>query len=64
MASFLGVSKSALCDLEKGRHQVSPLMAAKSAGTCGLSSALAVSLALQDQVSRTGLKMNVVVQAA
>jgi DNA-binding XRE family transcriptional regulator len=37
MALTLGISRSTLCDIEKGRYLVSPAMAAKIAKLCGLS---------------------------
>lgn len=61
MATKLGVARSTLCDIEKGRHLVSPAMAAKIAKLCGLSVELAVTLAFQDQLDRANLKLRVAV---
>ena len=36
MAKFLGMSKSALCDIEKGRQIVGPALAAKIAKKCNI----------------------------
>lgn len=57
MAKFLGVSKSTLCDMEKGRQGVSPKLAGEIAHKCGLSVELAVQLAVQDLLKRSGLKV-------
>lgn len=61
MAIKLGVARSTLCDIEKGRHLVSPAMAAKIAKICGLSVELAVTLAFQDQLDKANLKLRVAV---
>ncbi len=58
-ADFLKISKSTLCDIEKGRHFVSIELAAQFAKKCGLSEALAVEYAIQDSIRRTGLKLKV-----
>lgn len=59
MAELLGVSKSTLCDIEKGRQLVSPVLAARVAKKCGLSETVAVETALNDQLRRAGLKITV-----
>lgn len=59
MANFLGVSKSTLCDIEKGRQAVTPALAAKIAKKCGLSEVVAVETAVNDQLRRAGLKLTV-----
>ena len=64
MARLLNLSRSTLCDIEKGRHLVSPALAAKIANACGLSEELAVRAALQDQVNKAKLKMKVADEAA
>lgn len=61
MAALLGMARSTLCDIEKGRHLVSPVLAAKIAKACGLSTELAVTLAFQDQLDRANLKLTVAV---
>ncbi|WP_374080282.1 helix-turn-helix transcriptional regulator [Bdellovibrio bacteriovorus] len=57
MAHFLSISKSTLCDIEKGRQFVSLELAAKIAKKCGLSELLAVEAAINDQLRRSNLKM-------
>src|SRR4051812_47414983 len=64
MAGLLGLSRSTLCDIEKGRQAVSAELAARIARACGLSEVLAVEAALMDQLRRAGLDMRVQVQAA
>ena len=64
MALFLGISKSSLCDIEKNRQYVSPQLASKIARKCGLSEALAIELALQELILRSGLKFEVFVRKA
>lgn len=64
MAGTLGVSRSHICDLEKGRKQVSPERAGAFARTLGYPVSQFVRLALQDQVTRAGLDLTVEVKAA
>ncbi len=59
MARMLGLSRSTLCDIEKGRHLVSASLAAKIARKCGLAAKMAVQAALQDQLNKAKLKMKV-----
>ncbi|MBI4816563.1 MAG: helix-turn-helix transcriptional regulator [Deltaproteobacteria bacterium] len=63
-AAKLGVSKSHLCDIEKGRKLVSPERAARFAKELGYSSDQFVRLALQDAIDRAGLRYTVQVTAA
>ena len=63
-AATLGVSKSHLCDIEKGRKLVSPERAARFAKLLGYSSDHFVRLALQDAVDKAGLRYKVQVTAA
>ena len=63
-AETLGISKSHLNDIEKGRKAVSPERAARFAIVLGYSQARLVKLALQDLVDRGGLKLHVDVKAA
>ena len=63
-ARRLGVSRSHLCDVEKGRKVVSPGRAADWAKTLGFPPTVFVKLALQEQLDRAGVKMNVEVEAA
>lgn len=63
-AEKLGVSKSHLCDIEKGRKTLSPARAAKFARLLGYSETQFVRLALQDQCKEAGLRFTVHVDAA
>ena len=63
-AARLGVSKSHLCDIEKGRKVVSPERAARFAELLGYSSDQFVRLALQDAIDKAGLRYTVQVTAA
>ena len=63
-ARRLGVSRSHLCDVEKGRKLVSPERAAAWAKVLGFPETVFVKLALQEQLDRAGVKMNVQVDAA
>jgi len=63
-AKTLGVSRSHLCDVEKGRKVVSPERAAAWAGVLGFPPTVFVKLALQEQLDRAGVKMSVEVEAA
>jgi DNA-binding XRE family transcriptional regulator len=62
MAKFLGMSKSCLCDIEKGRQGVSPKLAAQIAEKCGLSRIVAVEAAIRDSLERAGLNLEVSVR--
>lgn len=64
MAKFIGISKSSLCDIEKGRQFVSPALAAHIAGKCGFSKIVAVEACLNDQLRRAGLKLRTEVKAS
>lgn len=59
MAKMLGVTKSVICDIEKGRQLVSPALAQKIAKKAGLSEKLAVKLALQDQLAKAKIGFEV-----
>jgi DNA-binding XRE family transcriptional regulator len=59
MASRLKISKSTLCDIEKGRQLVSPALAAKIANKCGLSVKVWVEAALRDQLRKAKLNLDV-----
>ena len=63
-ARRLGVSRSHLCDVEKGRKVVSAGRAADWAEILGFPPTVFVKLALQEQLDRAGVKMNVEVEAA
>lgn len=63
-ARKLGLSSQKLCDIEKGRRQVSPERAAQFARQLGHPIEVFVRLALQDQVNEGGLKLKVSVEVA
>jgi transcriptional regulator with XRE-family HTH domain len=63
-AKRLGISKSHLCDIEKGRKVVSPGRAARFARILGRSGEQFVRLSLQELLDEAGLKMKVNVAAA
>lgn len=59
MSAFLGISKSTLCDIEKGRQLVSIELASKIAKKCELLESLAVKCAISDQLRRAGLNYEI-----
>jgi antitoxin HigA-1 len=63
-AKKLGISKSHLNDIEKGRKVVSPERTAKFAELLGYAETQFVKLALQSLVDRSGLHLHVDVKAA
>ena len=63
-ARKLGVSKSHLCDVEKGRKTVSSERAAKWARILGYPESVLVRLALQGELDAAGLKYRVAIKAA
>lgn len=63
-ARMLGISASHLCDIEKGRKEVSPERAARFAKILRRSPEQFVRLALQGMIDRASLKMKVDVGAA
>jgi len=63
-ARKLGLSRSHLCDVEKGRKSVSPARAARMAKALGYSQPQFVRLAMQGMLEEAGLKMTVSVEAA
>jgi transcriptional regulator with XRE-family HTH domain len=63
LARRLGVSKSHLCDIEKGRKTVSPERASKFALELGYSEEQFVRLALQQMVETAGLRFDVSLSA-
>ena len=63
MAKKLGVSRSMICDIEKGRQLVSPTLALKIAKKAKLSEKLAIKLCLQDQLNKARIKMKIDVAA-
>jgi len=63
-AEKLGVTRSHLCDIEKGRKTVGAARAAKWATLLGYSEAQFVRLALQGLVREAGLSLKVSVESA
>lgn len=63
-ARRLGVSKSHLCDVEKGRKAVSPERAAKWAHVLGYPESVFVRLAIQAELDAAGLRYKVEIEAA
>jgi len=63
-AKKLGVSKSYLCDVEKGRKTVSPERAAKWARVLGYPESVLVRLATQGELGAAGLRYAVEIEAA
>jgi transcriptional regulator with XRE-family HTH domain len=55
-AKALGVSKSHLCDVEKGRKALSPERAARWAEVLGYPESVHVRLAIQAELDAAGLK--------
>ena len=64
LARMAGVTRSTICDLEKGRTFPSPELAAKNARLSNHDEAQFVRLAFQDQVRKAGLRLRVSVEAA
>lgn len=64
MARKLKLPRQHLCDIEKGRRQVSAERAAQFARLLGYSEHQFVALALEDQLKSAGLKMKVKIEAA
>jgi plasmid maintenance system antidote protein VapI len=63
-AKRLGISRSHLCDVEKGRKCVSPERAARWAKLLGYSAQQFVRLAIQADLDAAGLKFKVAIEAA
>lgn len=64
LAKRFEVSRSHLCDVEKGRRRVSAERAARWATILGYPTPVFVQLALQDEIDTAGLKLRVTVEAA
>lgn len=64
MAKKLGISKSALCEIEKGRTLVSPKAAVRYAKKAGFSEIVALEACLQDQLKKANIKVRVKLEAA
>jgi len=63
-AKDLRISKSHLCDIEKGRKSVSPQKAAEYAMTLGYSPEQFIKLAIQDDLANAGLDFTVDIKAS
>jgi antitoxin HigA-1 len=63
-AKKLGISRSHLCDVERGRKHVSPERAAQWARILGYSETQFVRLAIQADLDASGLKYRVELKAA
>lgn len=64
LARRVKVSRSMICDIEKGRVLVSPALAMKIAKVGSFPQDLAIKFCLQDQLQRAKIKMTVDVKAA
>ena len=64
LAKKMKISKSYLCDVEKGRRLVSISQAAHFSKAMGYPPSLFVNLAIDDQLKKAKLKMKVEVKAA
>ena len=62
LGNEMEISRSHLCDIEKGRKLVSPSLAAKYAKVLQHSERQFVRLALQDQIQKAGLMYRVQVE--
>ncbi len=56
MAKKIGISKAALCEIEKGRTLVSPEAASKYSKKAGFSEVLALEACFQDQLTKAKIK--------
>lgn len=63
LAKRLGISKSHLCDIEKGRKFLSAERAAKFAKTLGIAPEHMIKWALQDSLSAQGLHFKLKLEA-
>lgn len=64
MAKKLGISKSALCEIEKGRTLVSPEAAVRYAKKAGFSETVALEACFQDQLRKAKIKKRVKIENA
>ena len=64
MAKKLGISKAALCEIEKGRTLVSVRAAVRYAKKAGFSTIVALEACLQDQLRKANIKKRVRIEDA
>jgi transcriptional regulator with XRE-family HTH domain len=64
LARRVGISRANLCDIEKGRRSVTVKRAAQFARILGYSVNQFVAVALEDQLRKAGLKVQVRLEAA
>lgn len=64
MAKKLGISKAALCEIEKGRTLVGPAAAVRYAKKAGFSETVALEACLQDQLRKANIKKRVRIENA
>lgn len=64
MAKKLGISKAALCEVEKGRTLVSPLTASRYAKKTGFSETVALEACFQDQLRKANIKRRIKIEVA
>lgn len=64
LAKRVGVSRAYLCDIEKGRRNASPELAAQFAKELGYSVNQFVALAVEDQLKKAGFAVKVKLEAA
>jgi DNA-binding XRE family transcriptional regulator len=64
MANKLGISKAALCEIEKGRTHVSAQAAVRYAKRAGFSETVALEACFQDQLRKAKIKKRVRIEAA
>jgi transcriptional regulator with XRE-family HTH domain len=64
LANKVGISKTYLCDIEKGRKRVPLALAARFAEVMDHSISSFVQLALDEELKKTGLRLHVEVRAA
>lgn len=64
MSKRLGISKAALCEIEKGRTLVSPQAAVRYAKKAGFSQTVALEACFQDQLRKANIKKRVRIEDA
>jgi transcriptional regulator with XRE-family HTH domain len=64
LARRLGIARANLCDIEKGRRSVTVKRAAQFARVLGYSVNQFVAVAVEDQLRKAGLKVQVRLEAA